>query len=124
VKNSLSDNVSFLEIKTHKTQLLENTPYRGNDVFSATKELTGCINQVLNQRDKFQKTYANLRLESDKEFETINSSCVVLVGAMEALTKKQRYSFELLRSNSRDVDIITFDEVKKKIELLKSVISG
>lgn len=124
IKNSLSDNVSFFEIKTHKTKLLENSPYRGNDVFSATKELTGCINQVLNQRDKFQKTFASLKLESEQEFETFNSKCVVLIGAFSDLTKKQKYSFELLRSNSRDVEIITFDEIKKKIESLKIIMSG
>lgn len=124
IKNSLSDNVAFIEIKTHKTQLLEKAPYRGDDVFSTTKELAGCVNQVLNQRDKFQKSYATLKLESDDKFETINSACFVLVGSLEGLAKKQRLSFELYRSNSRDVEIITFDEIKKKIEVLRSIISG
>ncbi len=124
IKNSLSDNVSFFEIKTHKTKLLENKPYRGKDVFSTSKELAGSINQVLNQRDKFQKTYANLKLESDGEFETINSACVVLIGSFNDLSKKQKYSFELFRSNSRDVEVITFDEVKTKIQSLRSIIAG
>jgi len=124
IKNSLSDNISFFEIKTHKTKLLDASPYRGKDVFSATKELTGCINQVLNQRDKFQKNFASLKLESEQEFETFNSKCVVLIGSFEDLTKKQKYSFELLRSNSRDVEIITFDEIKKKIQSLKMIMTG
>lgn len=123
VKNSLSDNVSFFEIKTHKTPLLENNAYRGSDVFSTAKDLAGCINQVLNQRDKFQKSYANLKLESEEDFESINSACVVLIGSISSLTKKQKYSFELFRSNNRDVEILTFDEVKKKIETLRSIIS-
>ena len=124
IKNSLSDNVAFFEIKTHKTKLLENKAYRGNDVFSTTKELAGCINQVLNQRDKFQKSYAVLKMESEEDFESCNSECFVLVGSLEGLSKKQRYSFELFRSNNRDVEIITFDEIRKKIELLRSLISG
>lgn len=124
IKNSLSDNVAFFEIKTHKTKLLEDKAYRGNDVFSTTKELAGCINQVLNQRDKFQKSYSLLKLESEEEFESCNSACFVLVGALEGLGKKQRYSFELFRGNNRDVEIITFDEIRKKIEMLKSLISG
>lgn len=57
MKNKLSDNVTFLEIKTHKTDLLNAKAYRGNDVFSVTDELSGCVNQVLNQRDNFQKEY-------------------------------------------------------------------
>lgn len=124
IKNSLSDNVAFFEIKTHKTKLLEENAYRGTDVFSTTKELAGCINQVLNQRDKFQKSYAILKLESEEEFESCNSACYVLVGSLEDLSKKQRYSFELFRSNNKDVEVITFDEIRKKVEILKSLISG
>ena len=124
IKNSLSDNVSFFEIKTHKTRLLEKNPYRSNDVFSATKELSGCINQVLNQRDKFQKTFANIKLETDQNIETFNSKCVILIGSLHELSKKQKYSFELLRSNSRDVEIITFDEIRQKIESLKLILAG
>jgi hypothetical protein len=124
VKNSLSDNVAFFEIKTHKTKLLEDKPYRGNDVFSTSKELAGCVNQVLNQRDKFQKSYSVLKIESDEEFESCNPSCFVLVGSLRDLTKKQKYCFELFRSNNRDVEIVTFDEVKRKIEMLRSLIAG
>ena len=124
IKNSLSDNVAFFEIKTHKTKLLEDKAYRGNDVFSTKKELAGCINQVLNQRDRFQKSYAILKMESEEEFESFNSACFVLVGSLEDLNKKQKYSFELFRSNNRDVEIITFDEIRKKIEILRSLISG
>ena len=121
IKNSLSDNVSFLEIKTHKTKLLDKTAYRGDDVFSATKDLTGCINQVLNQRDNFQKEFYITKGKTKEDFETFNSKCVVLIGSIKDLTEKQQYSFELLRSNSRDVEIITFDELQQKIESLQAL---
>lgn len=124
LKNDLSDNVTFFEIKTHKTDLLTKQPYRGKDVFSWSHELSGCINQVLNQRDKFQKHFATLKMESAEEFQTLNSTCIVLVGSYESLTVEQRKAFELTRSNSRDVSIMTFDEVRKKIELLKKLING
>lgn len=123
IKNSLSDNVSFLEIKTHKTKLLENTAYRGNDVFSASKDLTGCINQVLNQRDNFQKEFYQQKVKSRGDFETFNSKCVVLIGCISDLNDEQKYSFELLRSNSRDVEIITFDELKSKIESFQTILN-
>ena len=123
IKNSLSDNVSFLEIKTHKTKLLDNTPYRGNDVFSASKELTGCINQVLNQRDNFQKEFYQQKVKSKANFETFNSKCVVLIGSVMDLTEDQKYAFELYRSNSRDVEVLTFDELKFKIESLQSIMN-
>jgi len=124
IQNKLSNNVSFLEIKTHLTKTLENSAYRGNDVFSVTKELSGCIAQVLNQRDNFQKEFDSLKRKSEKDFESFNSKCVVLVGTIDSLTDKQKYSFELFRSNSRDVEIITFDELLLKIESLQEVMSG
>jgi hypothetical protein len=125
IKNSLSDNISFLEIKTHKTKIFEKGSYRGEDVFSATKELTGCIVQVLNQRDNFQKEFYTLQGKSRGKgnFETFNSKCVVLIGSTKSLDTNQKYSFELFRSNSRDVEILTFDELLKKIESLQTVMT-
>lgn len=125
IKNNLSDNVSFLEIKTHKTKLIENSSYRGEDVFSATKDLTGCIVQVLNQRDNFQKEFYSLKGKSKGggNFETFNSKCVVLIGSTKDLDENQKYSFELFRSNSRDVEILTFDELQNKIESLQKVMT-
>ncbi|NOT35977.1 MAG: DUF4263 domain-containing protein [Saprospiraceae bacterium] len=124
IKNSLSDNVSFLEIKTHKTKLLDSTKYRGEDVFSATKDLTGSITQVLNQRDNFQKEFYSHKVKSKGGFETFNSKCVVLIGSAKDLSNEQKYSFELFRSNSRDVEIITFDELQKKIESLQTLMKA
>ena len=74
IKNSLSDNVSFLEIKTHKTKLVENSSYRGEDVYSISKDLSGSTAQVLNQRDNFQKEFYALKAKSRKNgnFETNN----------------------------------------------------
>lgn len=123
IKNSLSDNVSFLEIKTHKTKLLENTAYRGEDVYSATRDLTGCITQVLNQRDNFQKEFYQTKVKSKSDFETFNSKCVVLIGCISDLDENKRYSFELFRSNSRDVEIVTFDELHTKIKSLQSIMN-
>ena len=123
IKNSLSGNVSFLEIKTHKTRLLENSPYRGEDVFSASKDLTGCIVHVMNQLDNFQKEFYSIKAKSKTkgDFETFNSKCVVLIGMSKDLDENQKYSFELFRSNSKDVEILTFDELQKKIESLQKV---
>ena len=101
--------------------MLEKTAYRGDDVFSAAKDLTGCINQVLNQRDNFQKEFYTTKGKTKEDFETFNSKCVVLIGSIKKLSEKQRYSFELFRSNSRDVEIMTFDELQTKIESLQTL---
>jgi hypothetical protein len=124
IKNSLSDNISFLEIKTHKTKLMDRVAYRGVDVYSATKDLTGCIVQVLNQRDNFQKEFYALKGKSKQDFETFNSKCVFLIGSTNDLNENQKYSFELYRSNSRDVEILTFNELQTKIESMQKVMTN
>ncbi len=79
IKNNLTKNVSFIEIKTHKTELIKKgTPYRGQDVYPLSSELTGAINQVLNQRDNFQKEFWALKGKGCEDFQTFNSNCVVL----------------------------------------------
>lgn len=123
IKNSLSDNISFLEIKTHKTKLIDKTTYRGKDVYSVTKDLTGCIVQVLNQRDNFQKEFYTFKGKSKQDFETFNSKCVVLIGSVKDLNDGQKYSLELFRSNSRDVEILTFSELQLKISSLQKVMT-
>lgn len=123
IKNELTANVAFLEIKTHKTELVgAKKAYRGNDVYTISKDLTGGINQVLDQRDNFQKEYYGHRGKSDEAFETINSKCVVLMGMIRSLKKNELKSFELFRNNSRDVEIITFDELLGRFENLQRLI--
>lgn len=123
VKNNLTDNVAFLEIKTHRSKILgPKKAYRGNDVFSIDAGLTGAINQVLDQRDNFQKEFYTHKGKSELPFETFNSKCVILIGMVEDLNKKQKQSFELFRSNSKDVEIITFDELLGRILGLQKLI--
>ncbi len=131
LQNSLSDNISFLEIKTHKTILCEQKSYRGSDVFSPSGELTGAMVQVLNQRDNFQKEYyANIAksrkgkpLNEAPTYETYNSRCVILCGLLSDLTPSQRPAFELFRNNSKDVEIFTFDELEAKIVGLQNLLN-
>jgi len=123
IKNGMSDNVSFTEIKTHLTELVEKKPYRGTDVFAMSKELTGSISQVLNQRDHFQKEFYAHAYKT-KDVQTFNSKAMVIAGQISALSEEQRHAFEIFRNNSRDVEVITFDELYRKIEGLLKIITG
>ncbi|HCN37380.1 MAG TPA: hypothetical protein DIS94_06685, partial [Bacteroidetes bacterium] len=119
IRNKLTNNVAFLEIKTHKSNLLKKgKPYRGNDVFPMSDDLSGAVTQVLDQRDNFQKEFYKLGYKSSGPIETFNSKCIVLVGSLSDLSPAEVKSFELLRSNSKDVEIITFDELFERIKLL------
>jgi len=126
IKNSLSNNVAFLEIKTHKAELVDSKLYRGNDVYGCSRDLAGAVVQVLNQRDNFQKefhshTYKN---KSSGILETFNSKCVVLAGQVADLDNGQLSSFELFRNNSKDVEILTFDELCNKVERIQQLVKG
>jgi len=125
IKSDLTNNVAFVEIKTHKTELLtKGRAYRGDDVFAMSKELSGSLIQVLNQRDKFQKHFHHLRYESKSDVETFNSKCLVLIGTVTDLQAEQVSAFELFRGNSKDVEIVTFDELLRKIEGLQKLMKG
>ncbi len=60
VKNSTTNNTAFFEIKTPQTKLLNKTAYR-DGVYTPSKEVSGAVNQVLDQKYKFQKEISNLK---------------------------------------------------------------
>lgn len=123
-KNKLTNNIAFIEIKTHNTKILESRSYRGEDVFSMSSDLSGALNQVLDQRENLQHEFYALRTKSKDVFQSYNPKCLIIVGSMSQLTEDQKKSFELIRSNSRDVDIVTFDEVLEKIKGLQTIMQG
>ncbi|SDF60222.1 Shedu immune nuclease family protein [Chitinophaga filiformis] len=123
IRGGLSTNVSFVEIKTHLAELVLSTAYRGDNVFAASKELTGCIGQVLNQRDIFQKSYFTV-MQGNTDVQTFNPKALVLIGNFSTLSAKQRGAFELFRNNSKDVEILTFDELRLKIQSLLTIMTG
>jgi hypothetical protein len=43
---------------------------------------------------------------------------VLIIGTIKSLTKQQLKSFELFRSSIRDVEIITYDELLKRTDLI------
>ena len=115
-QNGFKDNYALLEIKTHKKDLLKSNPYRGTDVFATSDDLSGGINQCLDQKDNFIKEFG-------KEFKPIEPKCILVIGLRSKLKKEQVKSFELLRANQKNVEIVTFDELENKIEGLLKVLA-
>jgi len=118
-KNSFSRSAVIIEIKTHKTSLVVDRPYRKPDVFSISKELSGAINQVLDQKDTLQKEYNSV--VKDAEINSFNPVCIVLAGQTSNLKKDHLKSFELFRNNSKDVIVVTYDELLKRIETVLDI---
>lgn len=122
-KNNFTDNVAIVELKTHKTELLANKPYRGKDVFSLSPDLSGAVNQVLNQRQNLIQEFVKLRTK-DEWFESYNPKCLVIAGTTAGLPEHGIKSFDIFRNNLHGVEIVTFDEVLKKLEFFHDLIKS
>jgi hypothetical protein len=121
-KNEFTDNVAIIELKTHKTDLLSAKPYRGKDVYSLSSELSGSINQVLNQRQNLIQEFVKLRTK-DEWFESYNPKCLVIIGSISALPKDGIRTFDTFRNSLQGVEIVTFDELFKKLEFFNELIT-
>lgn len=121
-KNKLTNNLAFLEIKTHLTDLMNKTVYRKPNVFPVSPKLTGAIVQVMDQRNKLSNNLGSKK--GDSKLNSLNSSCVVVCGSVKSLNKHQKESFELFRSSNKEVIIIPFDELLEKIKLLLKIFKG
>ena len=115
-ENGFKDNFALLEIKTHKKDLLKKTAYRKPDVFACSDELSGGISQCLDQKNTFFRDFGS------KE-KILDPKCVLVIGLKSDLDEHQGRCFELLRSNQKNVDILTFDELLAKLYGLLKVIS-
>ncbi|MDO9212899.1 MAG: DUF4263 domain-containing protein [Methylococcales bacterium] len=123
VKNNITNNTALIEIKTPCTKLLNKNAYR-ESVYTPSNELSGSINQVLDQKYKFQKQIATLKENSRiYDFESYSVSCVLIIGKMPEDNDRKK-SFELFRGNSKDVEIITFDELLGKLRQLHVFLSS
>ena len=118
--NKLTRNSVLIEIKKHTTRLLSDKPYRGSDVFHMDKELSGAINQALDQKETYCKQFETIRRPED-DITSFNPRCVIIIGKVDTLSKKQFKAFELLRSSFKDIEIITFDELYIRINSILSI---
>ena len=108
-------NLSLIEIKTPDTALLEATPYRG-DLYAPARELTGAVNQVLDQRYHLQKSIPLLKEASAiRDIEPYSIQGLVIAGRVPK-GRAQQKSLVLFRNGLTAVSIITFDELLGKLE--------
>jgi hypothetical protein len=118
VKHRISNNAALFEIKTPNTPLLNKKAYRGN-LYTPSSHLAGAINQMLDQKNKFLREVAMLKENSRiSNLESYAVHGVLVVGTTPQDVDQQK-SFELFRGNSKDIAIITFDELLEKLKLLR-----
>ncbi|MGY4495934.1 Shedu immune nuclease family protein [Pseudomonas sp. TE3610] len=122
-KKSSTNNAAVFEIKTPSTPLLNKAAYRGG-VYSPAKEFSGALVQVLDQKYRLNTNVAGLK-HNDRglELEVYSVHCCLIVGTTPSGADEQK-SFEMFRRNSRDVEIITFDELLHKLKDLYIFLSN
>ncbi|UAN63383.1 Shedu immune nuclease family protein [Serratia sp. JSRIV006] len=123
-------NLCFVEIKTHKTELLSKTPYRSG-CWSPSAEMTGAISQIQGTtsyalesiRGKLNLTdsYGNPMKE---ELYNYNPKAFLVVGDLEqfvtelGVNQDKLRSFENYRKNLISPEIITFDELYERARFI------
>jgi len=121
VSAGATGNISLVEIKTPQTELLETRPYRSG-VYAPSKELAGAVNQVLDQAYQLQRSIDAKKVNSRMhELEAYAVQGLVVVGR-NLVDEEKRKSFELFRNSQKFIQIITFDELKAKLELLSELL--
>ncbi len=122
VKNNITNNAAIFEIKTPQTSLFNKTKYR-ESVYVSSSHFSGAINQLLDQQYKFQKEIAAIKENSRMtNLETYSVHGVLVIGKTPADLDQQK-SFELFRGNSKEISIITFDELLEKLKQLHLFLS-
>lgn len=120
-KHKITNNTFIVEIKTPHTLLIEKKPYRETGVYSASKDLSGAVSQLLTQKYQLETDIASLiKNAEDREVETYNVQGLIIIGKLSDLEEKtMKRSFELYRNNQKNLRIMTYDEC---LEQLKSFV--
>jgi len=113
----------LVEIKTPTTRLLGGE-YRGG-VWKPSAELSGAIVQAQNYKAELLQNVTTLFRDRSQRVETVDPRVVLLVGdaQFELDTPEKRRSFELFRTGLRAPEIVTYDELFKKVEVLANIFS-
>jgi hypothetical protein len=120
----------FVEIKTHKTHLLRDKPYRVG-CWAASDELAGGISQVHGTVAAAAATLrTKLSLQDEDGFPTGEEAfnylprSFLVIGSLgqfvgeRGISEEQYRSFELLRRNITNPEIITFDELYERARFI------
>ena len=116
-------NLALIEIKRPNTPLLKTLPYRA-DLHAPTTEVSGAISQVLDQKYRLQNSFTQKAYESGlTNVHPYSIQCIVIVGTAPT-SKDERKSLELFRNSTKDVAIVTFDELLEKLKEIQRVFSA
>lgn len=125
------NSLCFVEIKTHKTELLQNKSYRAG-CWAVSNELLGGVTQIqntvsLNLKNLYGKTQIKDKKSGDltgEEFFNFQPKSFLIIGSLSQLignsfpNEDKFRSFELFRKNTLNPEIITFDELYERARFI------
>tara|TARA_R110002126_G_scaffold197600_1_gene345358 strand:- start:255 stop:1412 length:1158 start_codon:yes stop_codon:yes gene_type:complete len=123
-------NLCFVEIKTHTTALLDTKAYR-TGCWAPSKELSGAIAQVQGTVASAVENLSSKINPNDsegnptgEEIYNYQPKSYLVIGSMseflseQGVNKDKLRSFELLRRNTSNPEIITFDELYERAKFI------
>ncbi len=123
-RNALTENSLLVELKTPATPLLTASEYR-NGVYGPSKELGGATQQMLHSRQTLQEDYLTLTRRADSGFNIFGTRALLIIGTLPSSAYEAKVrSFEIYRNAHRGLEIVTFDELLKKGELLLNALTS
>jgi hypothetical protein len=128
-RSTTTRNAILVEFKTPEADLVLATRpskpdvYRNNTLHPG-KDVVGGVQQILTQRDSLRDEYGSLfRGKSAEELKVFAPRMVLVVGDTRGLVHDdERRSFELFRRNSREVEIVTFNELHDRAKMLLALL--
>lgn len=121
-RNALTNNTCLFEIKRPSSKLLNEREYR-QGIYSPASELAGAVTQLSDQIYEWQKGIATTKENSRMyDIETFAVHGVLVIGITPSEPDRIK-SFELFRHNSKNIHVITFDELLEKLKQLHKFLS-
>ena len=125
LKNEITSHVLIVEIKTPETPLLGSSPYCPPDVYAVSRDVCGSVSQIGRYKDEFLENYSKRYRKAMEKFLLADPRCLVVVGNSTYLdSDPKKDSFEYFRRGLRGTEIITFDELFRKVQVLLDLLEG
>ncbi|WP_284414155.1 Shedu immune nuclease family protein [Acidovorax sp. SUPP2539] len=122
-RQGMTGSVAIVEIKTGRTRLLQSKPFRGA-MYAAHADMCAAISQVLDQRAELTKNFHSRVGSAGMEGTHVwHVHCLVVAGRNPETTDR-RHSLDLFRSATKDVAVVTFDELLEKLRAIHRAMSA
>jgi hypothetical protein len=118
--NEFSREAMLVELKTPETKLL-GAKYRG--IYKPSAELSGAVIQLLDYRSQLATSIEEVTRDLPHQLSAFNPRCLLVIGNgnIQLDDDLKRKSFELFRTGLKDVEVITYDELFRKVEVLATL---